>query len=446
MADRRRDPSTVSDDNQKWANVPGHDALCDRLVEGGLHRPVDHEASDEKKMIICVNSNTKMSRGKMAAQAVHAALLAVDAHPGVPVVVLGASPAEIAGMRITVHDAGRTEVEPGTLTAGTDYEAAPASADQNVVQETSNKAQKRDDALTLLGAIRGAGAILDEIRDGLTGRNIEIGDDGPVPTMFTEIDRLRAVCTAGDEHLQALCDERDWALRDRDEARANATAFAQQNAVYRLAEAQQKVQGDVESDPGPPSPWLLLEEGLAEREILPVDMINRPGTHGAVVAALSEIDRLRIQLDEAQRELNDIVKWKAHYRNLANKRWHLMDRAREECIEARKEARRLRGECGALLATNHRLWEQVQAAHNLHDEVSKVADDLEGHVRRMAGRKETCIAASDAARILRELALINSSDRLNAGLNITTDIPAPERVDVSLDKWLGDSDATDGGS
>lgn len=79
----------------------------------------------EQKLIIYVNSNVDMSRGKMAAQAVHAALIALGVHPGIPVVVLGASPTEIEPMRTTVRDAGRTEVLPGTLTAGTDYEPTP---------------------------------------------------------------------------------------------------------------------------------------------------------------------------------------------------------------------------------------------------------------------------------------------------------------------------------
>lgn len=76
----------------------------------------------EPKMRIFVNSDVKMSRGKYAAQAVHAALLAVGAHPGVPVVVLGARASDIEQTQVQVRDAGRTEVEPGTLTAGTDWE------------------------------------------------------------------------------------------------------------------------------------------------------------------------------------------------------------------------------------------------------------------------------------------------------------------------------------
>lgn len=78
--------------------------------------------AEKNRMVIVVNSKAKMSRGKYAAQAVHAALLAVGAHPGGPVIVLGGNPEEIEEMRVQVRDAGRTELEPGTLTAGTDFE------------------------------------------------------------------------------------------------------------------------------------------------------------------------------------------------------------------------------------------------------------------------------------------------------------------------------------
>lgn len=76
---------------------------------------------DESKVRIFLNTNANMTRGKAAAHAVHAALLAFGVHPDVPVVVLGGKPADIEMMRTVVRDAGRTELEPGTLTAGTDY-------------------------------------------------------------------------------------------------------------------------------------------------------------------------------------------------------------------------------------------------------------------------------------------------------------------------------------
>lgn len=66
---------------------------------------------------VLLNSNAKMSRGKACAQAVHAALQAFDVPHG-RVVVLGGSPAEVAAMDVVIRDAGRTELEPGTMTAG----------------------------------------------------------------------------------------------------------------------------------------------------------------------------------------------------------------------------------------------------------------------------------------------------------------------------------------
>jgi PTH2 family peptidyl-tRNA hydrolase len=80
-----------------------------------------------QRMVILVNSNAKMSRGKFAAQAVHAALILRGVHHGGPVIVLGGKPAEIEDMPTVVHDAGWTELEPGTLTAGARWEGEQAT-------------------------------------------------------------------------------------------------------------------------------------------------------------------------------------------------------------------------------------------------------------------------------------------------------------------------------
>ena len=66
---------------------------------------------------IRLDGSVRMSRGKACAQAVHAALLAFGIPHGRVVVLTGTSD-EVAAMDVVVHDAGRTEVAPGTMTAG----------------------------------------------------------------------------------------------------------------------------------------------------------------------------------------------------------------------------------------------------------------------------------------------------------------------------------------
>ena len=88
-------------------------ALIDRPLDVAVFAA---DAPPDDRMVILANSN--VSRGKFAAAAVHAAL----AYYGIPhgaVIVLGASPGVIADeCEIVIHDAGRTEVTPGTVTAG----------------------------------------------------------------------------------------------------------------------------------------------------------------------------------------------------------------------------------------------------------------------------------------------------------------------------------------
>lgn len=72
----------------------------------------------ESRLVILINDDVRMTRNKQAAQAVHAALVAMGAHPGCPVVVLNSTSTEIGRCVIQVRDAGLTEVAPGTLTAG----------------------------------------------------------------------------------------------------------------------------------------------------------------------------------------------------------------------------------------------------------------------------------------------------------------------------------------
>lgn len=66
---------------------------------------------------IVYNRNLKMSPGKLAAQAVHAALKAYGIDHGSVVVLMG-SPAKVNEMDVQIRDAGLTELEPGSLTCG----------------------------------------------------------------------------------------------------------------------------------------------------------------------------------------------------------------------------------------------------------------------------------------------------------------------------------------
>lgn len=86
-----------------------------------LTTPDPVEQKPGARLVIRVRSDG-LTRGKAAAAAVHAALIHLGEHPGTPVIVLGANKAEIEAMPTVVRDAGRTEVEPGTVTAGAAWE------------------------------------------------------------------------------------------------------------------------------------------------------------------------------------------------------------------------------------------------------------------------------------------------------------------------------------
>lgn len=83
----------------------------------------------ERKLRIYINRKLDdvISPNKRAAHAVHAALIAFGVHPNTKVVVLDKGPTVIETMRTVVHDAGHTELEPGTLTAGTNW---PGDSDE----------------------------------------------------------------------------------------------------------------------------------------------------------------------------------------------------------------------------------------------------------------------------------------------------------------------------
>jgi peptidyl-tRNA hydrolase, PTH2 family len=80
-------------------------------------RPRLPQPTDAPEVRILLNRDVAMSRGKACAQAVHAALRAFDVPHG-RVVVLNGTADEVAAMPVVIRDAGLTEVEPGTTTAG----------------------------------------------------------------------------------------------------------------------------------------------------------------------------------------------------------------------------------------------------------------------------------------------------------------------------------------
>lgn len=80
-------------------------------------RPRLPQPTGAPEVRILLNGDVTMSRGKACAQAVHAALRAFDVPHG-RVVVLNGTAGEVAAMDVVVRDAGLTEVEPGTMTAG----------------------------------------------------------------------------------------------------------------------------------------------------------------------------------------------------------------------------------------------------------------------------------------------------------------------------------------
>lgn len=92
----------------------------DRL-QAALNPP--HGKPEKLRIYLNRKLRDKATTNKLAAHAVHAALQAFGVHPGVKVIVLDAGPTKIEQMRVSIRDAGHTELEPGTLTAGTNWPA-----------------------------------------------------------------------------------------------------------------------------------------------------------------------------------------------------------------------------------------------------------------------------------------------------------------------------------
>lgn len=105
-----------------------------------------HTIEAEEPLRIWWNKNLrhKISPAKLAAHAAHAALHAYGIEYTHPIVVLGAGKAKIEAMPITIHDAGLTELEPGTLTTGVE---SPRESPELSRLRTENEEVKRHNAM-----------------------------------------------------------------------------------------------------------------------------------------------------------------------------------------------------------------------------------------------------------------------------------------------------------
>ena len=102
--------------------------------------------SDEPRIKIYYNKNLGMSPGKLAAQAVHSALMLLGVHPGYPVVVLAANKGRVASQSAVVIDEGRTEIPPNSTTAGASYEFPVGTKANRAVLEYLEAWQARENA------------------------------------------------------------------------------------------------------------------------------------------------------------------------------------------------------------------------------------------------------------------------------------------------------------
>lgn len=88
------------------------------------------------------NLQGKISPGKLAAHAAHAALAAYGIVYTHPILVLAAGKGRIESMPISIRDAGRTELAPGTVTTGVERPRVPlvSPADADAVRSTAEEA------------------------------------------------------------------------------------------------------------------------------------------------------------------------------------------------------------------------------------------------------------------------------------------------------------------
>lgn len=98
-------------------------------IPGG--NPLTVPKVSKSRITVLLNRNLNMSPGKAAAQAVHAALRLYGIEQGA-VVVLNATPTQISEQcDVVTHDAGRTEVPAGSLTAGIRREVGQADTKED---------------------------------------------------------------------------------------------------------------------------------------------------------------------------------------------------------------------------------------------------------------------------------------------------------------------------
>lgn len=85
------------------------------------------------------NLQGKISPGKLAAHAAHAALAAYGIVYAHPIVVLAAGKGRVEAMPISIRDAGHTELAPGTVTTGVESPRVPLvpPADAEVIRSTA---------------------------------------------------------------------------------------------------------------------------------------------------------------------------------------------------------------------------------------------------------------------------------------------------------------------
>ena len=97
--------------------------------------------SNEPRVKIFYNKNLGMSPGKVAAQAVHAALQLFGVHPDYPVVVLAANKGRVEDQESVIIDEGRTEIAPGSTTAGASFEFPVGYTELEILHERYRRAE-----------------------------------------------------------------------------------------------------------------------------------------------------------------------------------------------------------------------------------------------------------------------------------------------------------------